>query len=100
MNQLISCPAPLLAAVAPVLWARLYQNNFSLWEEVSCPLQLGSLACRCPWIKEIVIVCDSRNTHHSEEYTEEKIRFAPPGATRQGSVQQGLLRASPGGAHM
>lgn len=53
------------------------------------------LLLACPWIKEIVIVCDSNNTHYFSEYTDGKIRFAPPGKTRQGSVQQGLLRASP-----
>ena len=53
------------------------------------------LFLKCPFIKEIVIVCDSNNTHYFSEYTDEKIRFAPPGITRQGSVQQGLLRVSP-----
>ncbi|MBM3207250.1 MAG: 2-C-methyl-D-erythritol 4-phosphate cytidylyltransferase [Chlamydiae bacterium] len=53
------------------------------------------LFLKCPLIKEIVIVCDSNNTHYFSEYTDEKIRFAPPGITRQGSVQQGLLRVSP-----
>ncbi|MCX6988273.1 MAG: 2-C-methyl-D-erythritol 4-phosphate cytidylyltransferase [Chlamydiae bacterium] len=48
-----------------------------------------------PLIDEIIIVCAKNHQEYFSNYTSEKIRFAPPGDTRQGSVREGLLRASP-----
>ncbi|NDE82303.1 MAG: 2-C-methyl-D-erythritol 4-phosphate cytidylyltransferase [Chlamydiia bacterium] len=45
-------------------------------------------------IDEIIIVCDPKYRHYFTDYTDHKIRFAPPGQTRQESVHQGMLRAS------
>lgn len=48
-----------------------------------------------PCVEEIIIVCDEPYRKHFTDYTSNKIRFAKPGSTRQGSVYSGLQRISP-----
>ena len=48
----------------------------------------------CREIMEVIIVCDIEHRNQFSEYENEKIRFANPGKTRQGSVKQGLLQIS------
>lgn len=48
-----------------------------------------------PCIDEIIIVCDEAYREYFADYINDKIRFAKPGSTRQGSVYEGLQRISP-----
>jgi len=52
------------------------------------------LLLACDQITEVIIVCDIEHRNQFSEYASEKIRFANPGKTRQGSVAQGLLKIS------
>ena len=51
------------------------------------------LLLACPYIQEVVIVCEEGYKNYFQSFTHPHIRFAPPGATRMESVYQGALRA-------
>ncbi|MCX6990184.1 MAG: 2-C-methyl-D-erythritol 4-phosphate cytidylyltransferase [Chlamydiae bacterium] len=53
------------------------------------------LLLACDQISEVIIVCDIEQRNQFSDYASEKIRFANPGKTRQGSVAEGLLQTSP-----
>lgn len=52
------------------------------------------LLLSCERIDEIIIVCDEKYIDFFSSYLNEKIRFAPPGSSRQESVLEGLKRVS------
>jgi len=53
------------------------------------------LFLKSPSISEIIIVCDEEFRGYFYGYTDQRIRFAKAGSTRQGSVNEGLKAISP-----